>query len=85
MPSGLSDAANPYHQNEATKWYRRSALWECNLQRFDNQLHPAVFLDGQQSDDLRASCDNNSNDGSSSGVHEYGVTDISLILFKALF
>jgi len=76
---GSSDAANPYHQNEPTKLCRRSALWEYNLQRFHNQLHPGIFLDGQQRDDFRASGHNDGNDSSSSGIHDEIASTASLL------
>ena len=64
------DHAKSFGQIAPAIPYRPSALWENNLQRLDNQLHPAVFLDGQQGDDFRACSNDDGDDCSSGGVHD---------------
>lgn len=44
-------------------------LWENNLQGFQDELDPAVFFDGQQSDNFRAGGDDNRNERSGSRFH----------------
>ncbi len=46
--------ANPCRRIVPARPFRRSALWEQNVQRFNNQLNPAVLFDGQDGDDLGA-------------------------------
>ena len=79
VPHDSNDVANPYHQNEPTKRCRRSALWEYNLQCFNNQLHPGIFLDGQQRDDFRACSHDDGNDSSSSWIHDEIASTASLL------
>lgn len=63
------DPASPCRRIAPARWCRISALWENDLQRFDDQLHPAVFLDGQQCDYFAACCNDNRNNGQSGGIH----------------
>ena len=44
-------------------------LWEDNLQGLKDELDPAVFFDGQQSDDFRAGGDDDRNQRSGSRFH----------------
>ena len=46
-----------------------SALWENNLQGFDDQLHPGVFFDRQQGDDFGACSHDDCDGGSGGGIH----------------
>jgi len=58
-----------YRQTAPAMRCQLSALWENYLERFKDELHPRIFLDWKQSNNFRASSNNDCNGSSSGGIH----------------
>jgi len=76
--SGVNDAASSYRQTALAIPYRLSTLWEQHLESLHQKLNPAILLDRQQANDLRASGNDDRNNGSGGGVHKESTLFLSV-------
>lgn len=66
----VDDHAKSFDRTALAIRYRRSALWEYNLQSFKDQLNPTVFFDRQDCNDFRASSNDDCDNSSGRRVHD---------------